>query len=60
MNPWIPIIAKYGIEFAIQLAALINNKTEPTAQDFIALKDKYASMKAEDYLKLVPPVPGSP
>lgn len=43
MNPWITIIAQYGLELAIELATLIQNKNEPTPQDFLDLKAKYGS-----------------
>ena len=55
MNPWIPIIAQYGLEFAIELAAILARKTDPTPEDFTALKTKYASMTAADYLTAVKP-----
>lgn len=50
MNPWVAIIAQYGVEFAIELAALIKAKTDPTPEDFLALKTKYAAKTAADYL----------
>ena len=50
MNPWPVIIAQYGIEFAIELIALLKSKPDPTPEDFRALKDKYASKSADQYL----------
>ena len=51
MNPaWVAIIAQYGLEFAIELAKILENKNNPTSADFQALKDKYASKTAAQYL----------
>lgn len=50
MNPWVAIVAKYGIEFAIDLARIINDKSNPTAEDFSKLKLKYGTKEADDYL----------
>lgn len=49
MNPLIPIIAQYGIEFAIRLVELLRSKQDPTPEDFRALQ-KYATKTAEEYL----------
>jgi hypothetical protein len=54
MNPWVAIIAQYGIEFAIELSQIIAAKTDPTAGDFKALKLKYGSKSAADYLAEAP------
>lgn len=50
MNPLIPIIAKYGLEFTIELVRLLNDKTIPTPEDFQKLKLKYGTKTADDYL----------
>lgn len=55
MNPWVWIVAQYGLEFAIELAALLKNKAEPTADDFRALKTKYAGKTAAEYLTAAGP-----
>ncbi len=61
MNPWIAIVAQYGMEFAIEFAKLLKDKPEPTPEDFIALKEKYASKTAADYLASAPdPLPLPP
>lgn len=43
MNPWVTIIATYGIQFALELAKIIEEKTDPTAADFQALITKYGT-----------------
>ncbi len=50
MNPLIPIIAQYGLEFTVELVRLLNDKPVPTPEDFLALKQKYASKTADQYL----------
>lgn len=50
MNPWIPIIAQYGMEFAIQLAMLLKASPEPTPEQFQALKEKYGTKTEQDYV----------
>ena len=50
MNPLIPIIAQYGLEFAVELVKLLNSKPVPSPEDFMALKQKYASKTAAQYL----------
>lgn len=55
MNPWVMIIAQYGMEFAIELAKILREKGDPAPGDFIELKTKYASKTAADYLAEVPP-----
>lgn len=50
MNPLIPIIATYGIQFTIDLLDILAKKNDPTADDFRALKEKYASKSADTYL----------
>lgn len=57
MNPWVAIIAQYGIEFAIELSQIIATKGDPSPEDFKALKVKYGSKTAADYLAEVPPAP---
>lgn len=58
MNPWIPIISTYGIEFARDLALILAKGAEPTAEDFQELITKYGTKslheKLADYLKLHP------
>lgn len=48
MNPWITIVAQYGLEFAIEFAKAIN---DPKAQDFAALGVKYGTKSPETYLQ---------
>lgn len=43
MNPWVTIIAQYGLQFAFDLASIIKDKTDPTAEDFQALIAKYGT-----------------
>lgn len=50
MNPWIPIIAQYGIDFAIQLAAMLKQTPEPTAEAFAELKVKYGTKTEQQYV----------
>lgn len=50
MNPWVQIVARYGLEFAIDLAKIIEDKTNPTPEDFQKLKVKYGTKTADDYL----------
>lgn len=59
MNPWVSIIAQYGLEFAIELAKIIEDKTDPTSADFQALKAKYGTKTADQFLDEAggPPVP---
>lgn len=56
MNPWIPIIAQYGMEFAIQLATLLKATPEPTPEQFQALKAKYGTKTEQDYVNEVLPM----
>lgn len=51
MNPWVGIILQYGMEFAIELAKILENTGNPTAQDFTDLKAKYGAKTADSYLK---------
>lgn len=51
MNPLIPIIAQYGLEFAIELVRLLQSKDIPTPEDFAELKAKYATKTAAEYLE---------
>ncbi len=57
ISPWISIVATYGMEFAVELAKLLKDKPEPTPEDFLALKEKYASKTAADYLAAPGPFP---
>lgn len=50
MSPWITIVATYGIQFALELAKIIEDKTDPTAADFQALIDKYGTETLEQKL----------
>lgn len=50
MNPWVLIVAQYGLPFALDLARIIATKTEPTVADWEALADKYAGKTAQQYL----------
>ena len=50
MNPWIPIIAQYGLDFAIQLAALLKQNPEPTVEAFQNLKLKYGTKTEQQYV----------
>jgi len=50
MNPWVMIIAQYGIPFAFDLKKLIEEKNEPTAADFAALVGKYGTETLEQKL----------
>ena len=59
ISPWISIVATYGMEFAVELAKLLKDKPEPTPDDFLALKEKYASKSAADYLAEAPTPPPS-
>lgn len=43
MNPWVTIIAQYGLQFALELASIIKAKTDPTPDDFLALIAKYGT-----------------
>lgn len=58
MNPWIPIIATYGIQFALDLSKIIADKTDPTPADFQSLIDKHGTLTLQDklveYLKTHP------
>lgn len=47
---WIALIAKYGLDFAVELTQLIEQKGDPTSADFIALKQKYGTKTADQYL----------
>lgn len=50
MNPWIPIIAQYGLQFALELKQILDQKGEPTAQDFVDLIKKYGTETLEQKL----------
>lgn len=43
MNPWVLIVANYGLPFALELARIIESKGDPTAADFEALIAKYGT-----------------
>ena len=43
MNPWISIVATYGIQFAFELAKIIESKGDPTSEDFLSLIQKYGT-----------------
>lgn len=43
INPWVAIIAAYGIQFAYDLSKTIEDKTDPTPEDFLALITKYGT-----------------
>jgi hypothetical protein len=49
-NPWVIIIAQYGLQFAFELAAIIKDKTDPTADDFKALITKYGTETLDEKL----------
>lgn len=50
MNPWVSIIANYGLQFALELATIIKNKIDPTPEDFQALIAKYGTETLEQKL----------
>lgn len=50
MNPWVTIIATYGVQFAFELAQIIKDKTDPTADDFKALIAKYGTETLDEKL----------
>jgi hypothetical protein len=52
-DEWVVIIAKYGIDFAIQLAAMLQEDKEPTVEDFVNLKRLYGTQTADEILKQV-------
>jgi len=43
MNPWVMIIAQYGLQFAMELTQILEDKTDPTSQDFQNLITKYGT-----------------
>lgn len=47
---WAQLIAQYGLPFVIELTRLIENKENPTSQDFLDLKAKYGTKTPEQYL----------
>lgn len=51
MNPWVSIIAQYGLQFALELKQILEKKGEPTSQDFIDLIAKYGSETLEQKLE---------
>lgn len=54
MNPWISIIAQYGLQFALELSQILKTKGDPTPEDFEALIAKYGTETLEQKLaKLV-------
>lgn len=50
MNPWVLIIAQYGLPLALELKELFENVVEPTAEDFRKLVAKYGTETLEDKL----------
>lgn len=50
MNPWVLIIAQYGLPFALQLKQIIVEKGEPTVADFQELITKYGTETLEQKL----------
>jgi len=50
MNPYVTIIAQYSLEFLIELMKLLKSKDVLEPEDFEALKTKYASKTADQYL----------
>jgi len=50
MSPWIPIIAQYGLQFALELKTILEQKGEPTSQDFTDLIKKYGTETLEQKL----------
>lgn len=50
MNPWVTIIAQYGLPLALELKQIIEEKGEPTSQDFLNLIQKYGSETLEQKL----------
>ena len=43
MNPWILIIAQYGLPAALEIKKLFAQTAEPTVEDFQKLVEKYLS-----------------
>lgn len=50
MNPWITIIAQFGLNFALELAQILQTRNDPTPEDFQALIDKYGTETLEEKL----------
>ena len=50
MNPWIAIVAQYGLQFALELAQIISSKSDPTPDDFKALITKYGTETLDEKL----------
>jgi hypothetical protein len=50
MNPWIAIIAQYGLPAALEIKELFASKAEPTVEDFRALVTKYGTETMEQKL----------
>ncbi len=50
MNPWVMIIAQYGLPFALELTKLFEAKADPTSADFQALITKYGTETLEQKL----------
>lgn len=50
MNPWILIIAQYGLPAALEIKKLFAQTTEPTVEDFQKLVEQYATETLEQKL----------
>lgn len=50
MNPWILIIAQYGLPAALEIKELFESKLEPTVEDFRELVTKYGTETMEQKL----------
>jgi hypothetical protein len=51
MNPWIIILAQYGLPFVLDLKQILETKSEPTVEDFQELIKKYGSETLEQKLE---------
>ncbi len=58
MSPWVTIVANYGLPFAIELAKLIAEKTDPTADDFRALGVKNGHLDLDAKIEALKNSPG--
>lgn len=50
MNPWMLIIAQYGLPMALELRKIIADGNEPTVADFQLLIEKYGTETLEQKL----------
>lgn len=58
MSPWVTIVANYGLPFAIELAKLIAEKKDPTADDFRELGRKYGHIDLDAKIAALKDSPG--